>query len=85
MSAPESKKVVYSLHSKAWDAFCDKHVIKSGTYARDKGYYSSYGGRNYDHHISEEQFHLLIRNWDRAYAENSGWRGYLNTIMPVAE
>ena len=77
-------EVCFLLHSDAWNAFCDKNGIKPGTYARNPNYYRSYG-RNCDYQISEEQFHLLIKVWVNAYSENSGWRGYLNTLMPIAE
>ncbi len=81
----EKKKIACFHHSDAWNAFCNKHKIKPGTYARDPGYYSTYGGRNCDYRISEAQYLLLIEEWDKAYAENSGWRGYLNTLKPIAE
>jgi len=80
----DSKTEVCFLHSDAWNAFCDKNGIKPGTYARNPNYYRSYG-RNRDHQISEEQFHLLIQEWVNAYSENNEWKKYLNTLMPIAE
>ena len=82
--SPEVEPELNFSHSEAWDAFCDSHGLRPGTYARNPNYYKSYG-RNCDHMITEDQFHLLIQEWSKAYSENNEWRVYLNTPMPIAE